>query len=1096
MSKITPIVYKNKVAVFSADVCDLTILMANKGVLQPTGILATDLKTFVSNIGKHHTRLHTYINPEDHVSPAGTPNNIVLFNSGGYPVTDSGYAILTLPYWSLTGNAGTVDGTNFLGTIDDVPLTFRVNNAQSGRIERILVNTMLGYSVGVSITTGNYNNFYGSRSGEGVVDGARNQYIGCYAGRNNISGNSNVAIGDSAMYDATTSESTAIGTQTMYATSGLANIAIGYAAMNNTTTGYYNVCVGNYSLYTNVDGYRNTAIGYQSMYSNVDGYWNVAVGSGSLYANTSGHENVAIGANTMLSNGTGHYNVAVGNYALIYNDTGGNNVAMGTLAMYANTDGNNNVAVGYEVFDTCKVGSNGVAIGYQSQRYANDTLVAWTNYNTSVGYQALRGSIVAANNTGNYNTVFGYQSLMNATSGGYNTCVGVQSGYVQTTGTLNTFIGHQSGYSNTIGTNNTFIGHLSGYSNINGTGLTAVGCTSLYANTNGINNTCVGWESLGDNIGGSDNCAFGMDALILNTTGNNNTAVGSYSGLSNLIGSGSVFLGYQAGYYETGNNKLFIDNAQRVNEATARYSSLIYGVFNATVLSQQLYLNTKVSINPQSSTVVPTAYLHLAAGTTTAATAPLKLTTGTNMTVAEAGAMEFTTDDLYFTITTAAARKGIILNDGANLTSGFFPIATTNGRLIDSAFTPSSIYGELYEIEAGVTVTVPTHTEYLIGDDLFLNGGDIVLAGSAELQLISIGGGIAICELYTDGVMALHETTYVHTDIALNTASRHTRLHSMSGASDHTSPGGGTGNIVLFNAAGYPVADSLMNFGVLTDTRLLRYNAGATQIENATVTETAGALGGITTISMSNQLTNTLADGTTPFLITSTTLVTNLNAEHWNSKHLGAVTDGKLVRYNSTGTQFETGTVAESAGALSAITTISMSGQLTNTLAIGTSPFAVTSTTVNTNLNADLLDGQHGAYYATAASISGTANYVAKFATASSVGNSQMFDDGAGVGVGMAAPTAVVHIKAGTATAGTAPLKFTSGVLLAVAEAGTSEYNGTNFYFTPGATRNIVAISPTLGLSVTITTAALTGGGAQGSMTFVNGILTAQVQST
>lgn len=44
----------------------------------------------------------------------------------------------------------------------------------------------------------------------------------------------------------------------------------------------------------------------------------------------------------------------------------------------------------------------------------------------------------------------------------------------------------------------------------------------------------------------------------------------------------------------------------------------------------------------------------------------------------------------------------------------------------------------------------------------------------------------------------------------------------------------------------------------------------------------------------------------------------------------------------------------------------SISGQLVSTLATGTSPFAVTSTTLNTNLNADLLDGQHGAYFAIA----------------------------------------------------------------------------------------------------------------------------------
>ena len=30
--------------------------------------------------------------------------------------------------WSLLGNAGTVDGTNFIGTTDNVPLNLRVNN--------------------------------------------------------------------------------------------------------------------------------------------------------------------------------------------------------------------------------------------------------------------------------------------------------------------------------------------------------------------------------------------------------------------------------------------------------------------------------------------------------------------------------------------------------------------------------------------------------------------------------------------------------------------------------------------------------------------------------------------------------------------------------------------------------------------------------------------------------------------------------------------------------------------------------------------------------------------------------------------------------
>ena len=56
-------------------------------------------------------------------------------------------------------------------------------------------------------------------------------------------------------------------------------------------------------------------------------------------------------------------------------------------------------------------------------------------------------------------------------------------------------------------------------------------------------------------------------------------------------------------------------------------------------------------------TAAPTAVLHLKAGTATASTAPLKFTSGTLNTTAEAGAVEFLTDAFYGTITTGAARK-------------------------------------------------------------------------------------------------------------------------------------------------------------------------------------------------------------------------------------------------------------------------------------------------------------------------------------------------------------------------------------------------------------------------------------------------------
>ena len=60
---------------------------------------------------------------------------------------------------------------------------------------------------------------------------------------------------------------------------------------------------------------------------------------------------------------------------------------------------------------------------------------------------------------------------------------------------------------------------------------------------------------------------------------------------------------------------------------------------------------------------IPTAYLHLKAGTTAAGTAPIKLNSGSLMTVPEVGAIEFLNDNFYATITTGAVRKTIAFTD-------------------------------------------------------------------------------------------------------------------------------------------------------------------------------------------------------------------------------------------------------------------------------------------------------------------------------------------------------------------------------------------------------------------------------------------------
>lgn len=59
---------------------------------------------------------------------------------------------------------------------------------------------------------------------------------------------------------------------------------------------------------------------------------------------------------------------------------------------------------------------------------------------------------------------------------------------------------------------------------------------------------------------------------------------------------------------------------------------------------------------------------------------------------------------------------------------------------------------------------------------------------------------------------------------------------------------------------------------------------------------------------------------------------------------------------------------------------------------------------------------------------------------------------GGKVGIGTT-PTAKLHLPAGTATANTAPLKFTTGTALTSAEDGAMEYHSSHLYFTIGSTR-------------------------------------------
>ena len=167
-----------------------------------------------------------------------------------------------------------------------------------------------------------------------------------------------------------------------------------------------------------------------------------------------------------------------------------------------------------------------------------------------------------------------------------------------------------------------------------------------------------------------------------------------------------------------------------------------YSLFNATA-GIQFRISNSVKMTLLSNGnfgigLSPTAVLTLKAGTATANTAPLKLTTGTNLTTAEVGAIEFTTDNLYFTITTGAARKNVTLDEG--LTSGRVPFATTNGRLIDDAdMTFATDTLTVTKLVGATSVKVGTAAGYISSDG---STGATGTFTTADLKTVTVKDGI------------------------------------------------------------------------------------------------------------------------------------------------------------------------------------------------------------------------------------------------------------------------------------------------------------------------------------------------------------------
>ena len=270
--------------------------------------------------------------------------------------------------WALLGNAGTNASSNFVGTTDNVPLNFRVNNQKAGRIE---------------YTSATSNTFFGYQAGNTITTGFSNLGVGKQALYGNTFGNNNIAIGTSALYTNTGNFNLAVGTEALYnSTIGFGNIAIGANSLRNNTTGRNNISLG----YMSSNLIDNTIVNSPNI---VIGSEALTGGSSTAALNTT-NGNVVIGYQAMFGTSgtasTGYQNVAVGNLALQKITGGFNNTAIGKSSLDANLTGSDNTALGISTGSTNITGHRHTLVGAYADVSASNLVNA-----TAIGYNAKVG---------------------------------------------------------------------------------------------------------------------------------------------------------------------------------------------------------------------------------------------------------------------------------------------------------------------------------------------------------------------------------------------------------------------------------------------------------------------------------------------------------------------------------------------------------------------------------------------------------------------------------------------------------------------------------------------------------------------------------
>ncbi len=758
-----------------------------------------------------------------------------------------------------------------------------------------------------------------------------------------------------------------------------------------------------------------------------------------------------IGKLTLSSMAVAYYPIAVVTGTLIFGDGGTTIVAgandctaMGLSALAGVTTGNGNTAVGKAAGYNSSTGTYNVFVGMEAG-YGSGGAYTGADYNVCVGYRAgyalvadadsntLVGASAGVVYAGDSLTAIG-ASACQLTTGAGNTALGYRAGYTCRTGVNNVLLGDEAangsgaydGTDNNViigykadfdiaggAIGNVIVGYQAAYNNRSGTynvfiGMEAGNGTAGY--TGADYNVCVGYRAgyliTADSdynvlIGAQAGATFALDSAVAvghqalqNTTGINNTALGFRTGQNCRTGTQNIFIGNSAGIgisgaYDNSDSNVVVGNGARYNIQGASDGGVAVG--------------TSAGFNDQTGNY--NVYVGMEAGYGSGG-----VYTGANYNVGvgyRAG-YDLSTASLNNTLVGAYAGENITTGDG-NVCIGY---------------------------QAGSALTTENNKLYIANSNA--GAGSVLITGDFSTGFVGIG------------VVPLVRLHVQNSDVARAPhASAYLLVESNSNALIEVMTSNSTYGGVVFSDSDANARGSVLYYH---GTDILAFTAGAAEGLYLTSVRNLGI--GTSTFGTNAAKVFAISSGTAPTAAHPADAI-----QMWAFDDADGSSAFNLR--TESGTLYQLGTKT-GLGTLTPTEYVSLNGQAARTL------WMERNTTADTAGN-DFSIRAGGATVGATSKGGGTLHLYPGVATGTRGSHVLLYgypgiaaatDDnvavdflrvtgtGCYIGPVTATPSAYLHFKAGSANAGTAPIKLMTGPVLATQELGVFEYLTPTLYFT------------------------------------------------